>query len=169
MEAYECIITRRSVRQYTDQLIDREVIDKLIKAALYAPSAMNLQPWHFVIIDERKTLDAVQSFHPSAKMLANSPAAILVCGRVDPERLEHYWYIDCAAATENILLASHALGISACWLGITPREDRIEGMLKLIPLPEGVQPFALIALGYSAVTPVQPERWDSTKIHHNHW
>lgn len=169
MEAYDCIITRRSVRKYTGQTIDPDTIDRLLKAALYAPSAMNRQPWHFIVIDDRKILDAVPSFHPSTKMLADSPVAILVCGVDDPERLPHYWYIDCAAATENILLAAHALGLSACWLGITPRPERVEGMLKLIPLPEGIHPFSLIALGYAAEIPPQPERWDTAKIHHNQW
>ena len=169
MEALECIMTRRSVRKYTHQPIDRETIHKLVEAALYAPSAMNRQPWRFVVIDDRSILDAVQDFHPSAKMLVESPAAILVCGKDDPERQPHYWYIDCAAATQNILLAAHALGLSSCWLGITPQQERVEGMLKLIPLPEGIHPFALIALGYPADAPTQPERWDESRIHNNQW
>lgn len=120
MDTLDVILTRRSIRKYKKQPISNDIIQKLLKAAVSAPSAGNQQPWHFLIIDDRKILNVIQTFHPSAKILTEADKAILVCGDLNLEKFKGYWMIDCAAATENMLLAAHAQGLGACWLGIYP-------------------------------------------------
>ena len=111
----------------------------------------------------------MQTFHPSAKMLREADKAILVCGDLHLEKLKGYWMIDCAAATENMLLAAHAKGIGACWLGLYPRDDRMIGIRKLITLPDHIIPFALISLGYPAEKKPFENRYQQSRIHHNEW
>mgnify|MGYP001769731856 CR=1 FL=1 len=128
-----------------------------------APSAGNQQPWHFVIISNREILNEIPKFHPYSKMLAQSPVAILVCGDINTEKHKGYWIQDCSAATENILLAIHTLGLGAVWLGIHPREDRVDGIKKLLNLPDNISPLALIALGYPAEKHPPADRFDKSK------
>jgi nitroreductase len=169
MDAFEAILTRRSIRKYTKKKITDDIVEKLLQAAFSAPSAGNQQPWHFVILNDRKILNVIHTFHPSAKMLTEADTAILVCGDLDLEKFKGYWMIDCAAATENILLAAHGLGLGACWLGLYPREGRVAGMRKLLHLPIHIIPFALISLGYPAETKPRGERYNTKRIHHNSW
>lgn len=169
MDVYETILTRRSIRKYKKQPIPEEVIEKLLHAGFCAPSAGNQQPWHFVILDDRKILNVIHTFHPSARMLTEADKAILVCGDLHLEKFKGYWMIDCAAATENILLAGHSLGFGCCWLGLYPREGRVLGMRKLLQLPAHIIPFSLISLGYPAESKPSEERYHNERIHRNKW
>jgi nitroreductase len=169
MDAFENILTRRSIRKYSKKPISKEILQNLLKAASCAPSAGNQQPWQFIVIDDRTILNVIHTFHPSAKMLMEAEKAILVCGDLHLEKFKGYWMIDCAAASENILLAAHAQGLGACWLGIYPREGRVAGMRKLIHLPTHVIPFALIALGYPAEEKSSEDRFNASRIHYNKW
>jgi nitroreductase len=169
MDAFEVILTRRSIRKYKKKIITDGILENLLLAAFSAPSAGNQQPWHFIIIDDRKILNVVHTFHPSANMLKEADKAILVCGDLHLEKFKGYWMIDCAAATENILLAAHSLGLGACWLGLYPREGRVAGMRKLLHLPTHIIPFALVSLGYPAETKSKEERYNTSRIHHNKW
>lgn len=169
MELFDAILTRRSVRSYKPGTITDDQVQQLLKAAMYAPSASNNQPWHFIVIRDRKTLDAIMEFHGSSKMLADAQLAIYVVSYVDPSRLPGYWMIDCANATENMLLAAHSLGLGAVWLGLAPNPQRVEPMANLIPLPENYQPFALISLGIPDVLPEQPDRFKPDRIHYEKW
>jgi nitroreductase len=169
MDTFETILTRRSIRKYAKKKITDEIVEKLLQAAFSAPSAGNQQPWHFVILDDRKILNVIPTFHPSARMLTEADKAILVCGDLDLEKFKGYWMIDCAAATENILLAAHSLGLGACWLGVYPREGRVAGMRKLLHLPMHIIPFALVSLGYPAEILSKEARYNAKRIHHNSW
>jgi nitroreductase len=169
MDVFEAILTRRSIRKYKKKPISDEILQNLLKAAANAPSAGNQQPWHFIIIDERKLLNVIHTFHPSAKMLTDADKAILVCGDLNLEKFKGYWMIDCAAAPETILLAAHGLGLGACWLGMYPREGRVIGMRKLLHLPTHIIPFSLIALGYPGEIKTREERLNTSRIHYNKW
>jgi len=169
MDVFEAILTRRSIRKYKKKQISDEILQNLLKAACSAPSAGNQQPWHFIIIDDRSILNVIHTFHPSAKMLMDADKAIVVCGDVYLEKFKGYWMIDCAAATENILLAAHGLGLGACWLGIYPRDGRVAGMRKLLHLPTHIIPFAVISLGYPAEEKQTEERYSISRIHYNKW
>lgn len=169
MDAFENILTRRSIRKYKKKPISKGIVQDLLKAACSAPSAGNQQPWHFIIIDDRNILNVIHTFHPSGKMLIDADKAILICGDTYLEKFKGYWMIDCAAAAENMLLAAHAVGLGACWLGIYPREARMTGMKKLVHLPTHIIPFALISLGYPAEEKPPEERLSDSRIHYNKW
>jgi len=168
MDAMEAILTRRSIRRYTSKKIPTELTTELLRAAMSAPSASNEQPWHFVVIDDRKILDEIPRFHPYSNMLPETPLAILVCVDLIPHR-EGFVIQDGSATTQNLLLAAHAKGLGAVWLGIYPLEERIEGMRKLTNLPHHVVPLALIALGYSAESIPTEDRYQPQRVHANKW
>lgn len=169
MEKLDYILDRRSIRRYTDQKIDNEQIRSLLTAAMYAPSAVNMQPWHFVVIDERSMMEMIMEIHPYARMLQTASHAVVVCG---DEQLQHddgYWVVDCGAATQNLLLAAHSMGLGACWVGLHPREERKSAFSRLLKLPSHVKPFALVALGYPEEQKPRPDRFHKEKIKHNGW
>lgn len=169
MDAMDAIFSRRSIRQYAPKKVPMEVVEELLKAAMSAPSAGNEQPWHFVVITERAVLDEIPKFHPYAAMLKQARAAILVCGDPTLEKHKGYWVLDCAAATENLLLAITARGLGAVWTGVYPTEDRVENLRKLLNLPQNIVPFSLIPLGYPAEEKPRTDRYDKSRVHHNGW
>ena len=163
------ILQRRSIRKYSDKKISAEDINTMLKAAMYAPSAMNKQPWHFLVVDDKQLFGKFMEFHAHASFLAYASHAILICG---DEQLQHddgFWLLDCGAATQNLLLAAHSLGIGSCWIGIHPREHRKQQTRELFNLPDHVAPFALVSLGYPLTTREMPERFHQDKIHYNSW
>jgi len=170
----ETIFARRSIRDYTDQKVEREKIEKLLKAGMAAPSARNEQPWHFVVIDEGQTLTEIPKFHAYSKMLKEASAAIVVCGDIDllPEERgsevgRGYLAQDCSAATENILLAAQALGLGAVWLGVYPVHKRMDGLRDLLDLPENIVPFSIVSLGYPAEEKPPNDRYEEDRVHWN--
>lgn len=169
MDAMEAILTRRSIRKYTAQPVPDEVINELLKAAMSAPTAGNQQPWRFIVVDERKILDEIPKIHPYSQMLKQAPLAILVCGDESKSKYPGYWVQDCSAATQNLLLAAHAQGLGAVWLGVHPREERIAGFRKLFGLPQHIAPLALVSIGYPAEQKPPSERYDAAKIRYNRW
>ncbi len=174
MDAMDAILSRRSIRKYTDQAVPEEMIKTLLAAAMSAPSVGNRQPWRFVVIDDRKTLVEITTFHPYSAMLKEAPAAILVCFdeqlvELEVARKEPWWVQDCSAATENLLIAAQATGLGAVWLGVHPIEERVSGFRKLLGIPEHITPFSMISIGYPAEQKPPADRYDSSRIHHNRW
>ena len=169
MELYEGLITRRSIRKYSNDPVSREVVDEIVKAGMYAPSAVNCQPWHFVIIDDKSVFEKIANVHPYAKMLTDAQWGILVLGDENLQHASGYWVVDCAAATQNILLAAHAKGLGAVWLGLHPREQRKEAISELFSLPGHISPFSLISVGYPGEEITTPHRFKEDRIHYNQW
>lgn len=169
MDAMQALLTRRSIRKYTDEPVSEGTIQEVITAAMSAPSAGNEQPWHFVVINSRKILDEIPSFHPHSLMIREAPVAILICGDLGLEKHKGYWVQDCSAATENLLLAIHSKGLGAVWLGVYPREERVEGLRKLLGIPGHVIPFSLVPVGHPAEQKPPAERYNPLRIHHNKW
>jgi nitroreductase len=169
VDGLETILTRRSIRRYTDKTIDDSVFIDLVKAAVSAPSAGNQQPWQFIIIKDKEKLGKVLEFHPNAKMLLDAQGALLICGDLSKEKHKGYWVLDCAAATQNILLAAHTNGFGACWLGIYPREERVAGMKSLVSVPDHVIPFALVSLGVPDEEKNPSDRFDESLVHYEKW
>ena len=167
MDALEAIHTRRSIRRYEDRAVPEELVEDVLRAAMMAPSAVNKQPWHFVVIDDRKLLSEIPKINPNAAMAAGAPLAILVCGDLKLEHPSGYWVVDCAAAVENLLLAAHAVGLGAVWTGVYPRQQRIDGLKKLFGLPEHVMPHTLVVLGYPAEQPPSQDRYRPERVHRN--
>jgi nitroreductase len=169
MEALETIHTRRSIRNYENRLVPEEMVQKLLAAAMQAPSARNQQPWQFVVIDDRAMLAEIPVFMPNAAMAGEAPLAILICGDLSLEKSEGYWVVDCAAATQNLLLAAHALGLGAVWCGVFPREPRMEGLRRLVGLPENVMAHSLVVLGFPADQVPREDRYRPDRVRRNRW
>lgn len=170
MELYEGLISRRSIRRYTAEKISGETIIKLIRAGMYAPSARNRRPWHFIVIDDRNILNKIMDFHPYSSMLTEASHAIAICGDEKLENGPGYYKLDCSAATQNILLAAHSMGLGAVWLGIEPRIERVEGLSSILGLPDHIHPLSVISIGIPAETPKEiPDRFEPEKIRKNRW
>jgi len=169
MDAMEAILSRRSIRRYTDKQVSDEVVKELLEAAMSAPSAGNEQPWHFVIITDRQILNEIPKIHPYSGMLKEAPLAVLICGDESLQKYKVYWVQDCSAATENLLIAINAKGLGGVWLGVYPIEDRVKGIRKLLGMPENVIPFSLISVGYPAEQKPPANRYDESRVHHNKW
>lgn len=169
MDAIEAIKTRRSIRKYLKNPITEKIVYELIELGMNAPSAGNEKPWHFIIIDDIKILKTIPSFHPHANMLKEASLAILICYDINLEKHKGMAVQDCSAATENILIASNAKGLGAVWLGIYPRNERVNGMKKILNIPENVIPFSLISLGYPAEQKSSKDVYDILRVHHNQW
>lgn len=169
MDAIEAILNRRSIRKYTNKRISDKIIKQLLETAFNAPSARNLQPWHFFIIDDHNILDKIPEFHRYAGMLREANKAILVCGDLDLENNIGYLTLDCSAATENLLIAANAMGLGSCWIGIYPIEERITNITKLLCLPEHIIPISLISLGFPLEEIRSEKRYNKDRIHFNIW
>ncbi len=162
------IFKRRSIRKYQNREVSNELINKLLRAAMSAPSACNQQPWHFVVIRDRVILNQLSEIHGGFNNLKGAPLAILVCGEPGAATLEFYWEQDCAAATQNILLAATESGLGAVWQGINPRGgDDSDTIRKLLELPQHIIPFSLIAAGHPAENPEPADRFNESKIHNS--
>ena len=168
MDTLQAVFSRRTVRQFTADPVSEEDVQLLLKAAMQAPSAGNAQPWHFVVISERALLDQVPTFHTSAAYLPLTPLGILICAD-DQIAKPGRWLLDCAAAAENMLLAAHASGLGACWVGIEPVPERIQGFRSLVGLPDAIHPVCMIAVGHPAKIPDAVDRFKPDRIHRNRW
>jgi nitroreductase len=161
------IFERVSVRRFTAQPVEAEKVARLLEAAMQAPSAGNQQPWEFVVVDDRALLDALSEASPYAGPLKRAPLGIVVLERRHDLRFAEDTPSDLSAATENILLEAVHLGLGACWLGTAPIASRMAHVSKTLGLPESVQPYAMIALGYPGETRPATPRFDEARIHYN--
>lgn len=169
MDTLDLIIGRRSIRKYTEQTVADETIIEIIKAGMYAPSAGNAQTWEFIVIRNKETFFKITEVHPYSQMLKSASAAIVVCGNLQREKYKDFWVQDCSAATENILLAAHTLGLGAVWLGVYPIMDRVHGLQKILNLPQSVVPLSIIPVGYPAEQKEVPDRYNEKYIHYEYW
>ena len=169
MEIQKAILTRRSIRKYTNEKISEDLITAILRAAMYAPSAMNQQPWHFIVVDDSALLKKLSQIHPYGEMLSDASFGILVCGDEKLQLTKDYWPVDCSNATQNLLLSAHGYGLGAVWLGVYPREERMTDMRNVFNLPGHIHPFALISLGYPAEKKSIPSRFDQQRVHTNKW
>jgi nitroreductase len=163
----EAIFARRSIRAYTGEPVSREVITELLEAAMAAPSSNNRQPWHFVVVRDRETLAKLADVHPHGKMLGGAAAAIAVCG--DTTIAPDFWIQDCAAATENVLVAVAALGLGAVWLGCHPREDRVAAIRGVLGIPGHIGILSLISIGHPAEKKEPRTQYDVKRVHNDKW
>lgn len=171
MELNEGLLTRRSVRQFIpDRDVPSEDVKDLLRAAMYAPSGRNTQPWEFIVIDNKQLFPKITQIHPYCRFLEEASLAVIICGNTEKEMAPGAWTVDCANAAENLLLAAHAKNMGACWCGIYPDEGRTKAFRTMFKLPEHIRPLGLMVIGYPAAEPKQPaDRYDETKIHHNQW
>jgi nitroreductase len=169
MDGVQAVLGRRSIRRYEARQVEDGFLLTLLEAAMNAPSAGNEQPWHFMVIRDRSILDSIHSIHPYSEMLPEASVAIIVCADPTLAKYPDYWIQDCSASTENILVAAHALGLGAVWLGVYPVEDRVRRIQALLGMPEHVIPFSLIPAGYPAEIKPPANRYSESRIHHDRW
>lgn len=166
----DAILSRRSVRKYTAQKPSEKDVETLLHAAMSAPSGVNRQPWEFVIVDDPQLLASLAEALPYAKMTAEAPVAILACG--NKERFldgadSTLWVEDLAAASENLQLAAHALGLGSVWTAVYPHSDRMEAVALLLHLPDSFVPYSLMPVGYPADSHEPVEKWHPDRVHRN--
>lgn len=163
------ILARTSIRSYQDRPVEQDKIEKLLRAGMAAPSAVDKRPWHFVVVTDKAVLNGLAEANPNAGMAARAPLAIVVCGDKSKAlaRVPDYWVQDVAAATENILLAAQGIGLGAVWTGTYPVTDRVEKVAKVINLPEHIVPFCTIVMGYPERPQAPKDKWDESNISYN--
>ncbi|HYE83269.1 MAG TPA: nitroreductase family protein [Clostridia bacterium] len=165
----KAILERRSIRKYTDEPVQDSDVKDLLKAAMAAPSAGNEQPWEFIVVKDRQLLIEITKVHPYSAMLHEAPLAIVVCGNLQQEKYKDYWVQDCSAATENILVAAQEKGLGTVWLGVYPREDRVQSIRKIFGIPEHVIPMNVIAVGHPGEKKGPADRYDDNRVHLDKW
>jgi nitroreductase len=163
---------RKSVRNYTDKKVSREQLETLVRAGMAAPTAANKQPWAFIAIDDRNTLDKLAAELPHAKMLKQAQSAIVVCGDLTKTlegAAQAFWVQDCSAATENILLAAEAMGLGAVWTGVYPDDGRVKAVSTLLNLPKQIIPLNVIPVGYPVGVDKPKDKWKPENLHWQLW
>lgn len=170
---YENIVTRTSVRSYqSDRVVSPDTVELLLRAAMSAPTAVNKQPWAFVVLDTRESIDSLAEVLPYAKMLTHAPLAIVVCGDMElalEGNGRDFWIQDVSAATENLLLAAHALGLGAVWTGVYPEAERVASVSERLGLPSNIIPLAVVPVGYPTGDQAPKDKWAPSKVHYNRW
>ncbi len=165
----DAIFNRRSIRRYKSEPVPDEVINKLLRAAMAAPSAGNEQPWHFVVVKDKERLRRLSKMSPYASALKGAPLGIVVCGDLNAEIYKGFWVQDCSAATENILIEAVYLGLGAVWLGIYPLDDRIKYVQRELEIPPHIIPFSAVAMGYPGHHLPSVDRYAENKVHYEKW
>jgi nitroreductase len=170
-DALTVIHSRKSVRNFTGQSVEKEKLDKILKAAMAAPTAVNRQPWSFVVVTERKTLNTLRDGLPYAKMLGQAGAAIVVCAVPEKahDRMVEFAIIDSSLAGENILLAVEALGLGATWTAAYPYKDRMNVVRRALNIPESVIPLNVIPIGYPTGADKPKDKYKPENIHWEKW
>ncbi len=169
MTAMDAIFTRRSVRSYTDELVSQEQIDKLLRAAMQAPSAGNNQPWEFLVVTDKAKLVEITKVKKAVAMAKNAPLAILTCFNKDYEKLKGFAVQSVCCASQNILLTAHALGLGAVWTSVYPNEDFVKGYRKVFNLPDNIIPVAFIVIGHPKKQPEPKDYFKPERVHTNVW
>ncbi|MFT5872331.1 MAG: nitroreductase [Clostridium sp.] len=166
----QAIFNRRSIRKYEDRPVEKEKIEKLLRAAMQAPSAANQQPWEFLVIEDKEVLNKLAQTSPYSKMVASSAVTFVLLSRKEGLLAPGCVPQDMGAAAENLLLEAVELELGAVWLGIASIQDRMEYIKKLFKLPENIEPFALIPVGYPDGQENKfVDRFDETRVHYGTW
>lgn len=165
------IFSRRSVRKYVDREVPDEMIHDLLEAAMAAPSAVAKDPWHFIVLKQRASLNRLADVLIHGQMLRQATAAFVVCGDITRahDQLESYMLQDLSAAVENILIAANTLGLGTCWLGVHPRPERMDGIRKMFSLPDNIIPMCGIAVGWPDDPPPARTRYNPDRVHREKW
>jgi nitroreductase len=169
MEMMEVIKNRRSVTKYLDKEVEIDKINNLLHAAMQAPSSANEQPWEFMVIRDHEMLEKLSHMNPHAEMIKDANCAIIVMGNTKDVKDKKILELDCAAATENILLEVVNEGLGAVWVGVAPHKADMKFIHKLFNLPKEIVPFAIIPIGYPAEAVSFVDRYNEKKVHFDMW
>ena len=165
MDCTQTIRARRSIRKYKPgAAVPRADVEKMLEAAMMAPSACKTRPWEFFVAETPEVKDRLRAVHPYAGMLENASLAIVVCARPDLQEgvCDGFWPLDCGAAVENLLLQAEALGYGTCWCGCWPLEDRAQAVREVIGAKS--VPVGLVAVGVPDEEPLARGFYDPAKV-----
>lgn len=169
MDVLTALMTRCSIRRFHPGPVSEDAIQDMLQVLFRSPSAGDARPWQFGVIDRRDLLDQLEAAMPGCEMLQTAPLAILVSAEPAREKIPGFWPQDCAAASENLLLAAHGLGLGAVWIGLHPVADRERAVRDILGVPDTLVPFALVAVGRPAEQPAFEDRYDASRVHRNVW
>ena len=180
--ALEVIMSRTSIRNFTGEAVPREQLETILKAGMAAPTTMNTQPWRFVVVTDKEKIASVFGAGPRSGAFTTAGAVIVVCGQStmmqrpfgqpdapETEQPNMFWFEDCSAAAENILLAAKALGLGAVWTAGYPAQERIEPVQAALGIPSNVIPLCIIPVGVPAEDPAPKDKWNPSNIHWEKW
>ncbi len=162
----DLIKQRRSIRKYTAEPVSDADIRTMLEAAMAAPSADNIQPWEFVVVQDAVLRRGLAQTHPWSRMCADAPVVFVVCG---DERRSGHWVDDTSAATENLLLAAAGLGLGAVWVGVYTDSSSEAHVRDLLGIPSGMRILCLVPVGHPAESKPPRSQYDESKVHHDRW
>jgi nitroreductase len=167
----EVIFNRRSIRKYEDRPVEQEKIEKLLRAAMQAPSAVNQQPWEFIVVQNKEKLKQIAAMGPYAKMVESAAVAIVAVANRNEYKIPTSWQQDMGAAVQNLLLEAAALELGAVWLGVATAKEHSDYIQEIFKLPDSIQPFAIIPVGYPAAgqNNIFIDRFNASKVHYEEW
>ena len=171
-QAINNIMTRMSVREFTGEKISDGQIDTLLRAAMAAPSAINKQPWAFVVVTEDSVLSKLGEVLPYSRCSNHPAIAVIPCGDLSKAiegEMAGFWINDVSAATENLLFAAHAMGLGAVWTGLHPDMKRAGMVQEMLGLPEHIIPLCVVPVGVPAEKPEVKDKYKPENIHYNAW
>ena len=163
------IFKRKSVRRYTEEVVPDEVIERLLKAGMQAPSACNAQPWEFIVVSKEEDKQAISEMHRFAKPARYASHLIITLGNLSESRVHGMIEQDLGACNENILLQATHEGLGAVWLGFHPIEDRVLKLKEYLNIPDYCIPFSVICVGWPAQKGDVKLRYDESKVHHDRY
>lgn len=169
MDVLTAIKTRQSIRKFTSRPVGEDMVTAMLCCGMYAPTAKNKRPYHFILIRNRQLLAELASQNPQAAMLESAAGAIVICGDKNVEGMNEFLYADCAAATQNILLGIHGLGLGGVWCGVPSNSDWRKLLIVALELPPKLEPVAVIAFGWPDEEKELCGRWEPGKIHYETW
>lgn len=169
MDVFKALGTRRSIRKYTTEPVSDDDVKKMLAMAMLAPSARNEQPWQFVVVRSEAGRNALATTTPYTHMAAQAPVVIVVCGDMERDKAEGMWVQDCAAATQNLMLAARGLDLGTVWCGIHPRPEREAHVRNVLNLPGRIIPFGLVCVGHPATEFKAEDRYDQALVHLETW
>lgn len=161
------IFHRVSIRKYKEQEVEQEKVEKMLRAAMAAPSACNQQPWEYYVVTNKNKIEALSKTSPYTGCAKHAPLVFVACYRKEEGIIApSYQEIDLSASVENLLLEADELGLGAVWMGIAPGIERMEAVRKVLDLPERLNAFALIPCGYPAESRPQQNRYEEKRVHY---
>lgn len=170
MDTLTSIFKRRSIRKFTAQAVEKEKLETILRAAMSAPTARNVQDWEFLVVTSDEGKKKLAAAHPTGMTAANAPLSIIVCSNLEREKpAQGYFAQDCAAAIQNMLLSAHALGLGSVWMGVYPGQDKVDNIKAAFALPVHIQPVAVVVFGYAAEEKADQDRYDDNKVHFEQW
>lgn len=169
MDVYDAIHGRRSVRQFSDAPVTDAQLERLLRAAMAAPSAGNGQPWRFVVARDEATRAKLAAATPYAGPIGRAPVGIVVLADTAAEKFADRWPLDCSAAVENLMLAAYAEGLGTCWLGVNPEPDREAEVAEIIGTSAGIRVMCMVAVGVPAAAGAKVDRYRAEWVHAERW